>query len=59
MDTVIAYRVNGGKVNFVMAEDGMDVCVFPHQDAAIDYADRNALFQSGQADYQIITLDEI
>jgi hypothetical protein len=59
MDTIIAYRVNGGKVNLVMTEDGSDICVFPHHDDAVAYADEVGLFQSGQADYQIITLDEL
>ena len=59
MDTIIAYRVNGGKLQFVGDEDGEIVTVFPHHDAAVAFADASALFQSGQADYQIITLDEL
>jgi hypothetical protein len=59
MDTIIAYRVNGGKVAVVMDPAGEDIVVFPHHDAAVAYADANPLFQSGQADYQIVTLDEL
>lgn len=59
MDTIIAYRINGGKVHVVMDEDTGDVAVFPHFDEAIDYADTNNLFQSGQADYQLIELTEL
>ncbi len=58
MDCMIAYRVNG-KVHTVMDEDTGDVTVFPHHDAAVTYADANNLFQSGQADYQIVVLDEL
>lgn len=58
MDTIIAYRVNGGKLQVVLSEDG-EIEVFSHQDYAVDYALDNALFNSGQADYQIIELDEL
>lgn len=58
MDCMIAYRVNG-KIHAVMDEDTGDVAVFPHHDAAVAYADANKLFQSGQANYQIIVLDEL
>jgi hypothetical protein len=33
--------------------------VFAHHDEAVTYALDSALFASGQADYQIITLDEL
>lgn len=59
MDCIIAYRVNGGDVQLVMDEAEEKVAVFPHQDAAVDYADNSRLLQSGQADYQIIVLDEL
>lgn len=59
MDTIIAYRVNGGKVQVVYDEDSGDVTVFPHQDDAIAYAEANRLFQSEQADFQILVLDEL
>lgn len=58
MNVIIAYRVNGGRPQFVMDDDG-EVSVFGDQDQAIDYTLQNALFQSGQADYQVIVLDEI
>ena len=57
-DCVILYRVNGGIVQFVMGADG-ELSVFNDQDEAISYADRNKLFQSGQANYQIVVLDEL
>lgn len=58
MDTIIAYRLNGrGPVRMVMDLD--DVAVFSDHDVAVDYADANPLFASGQADYQIIVLDEL
>ncbi len=58
-DAIIAYRMNGGKVAVVMDPAGENIAVFPHQDVAIDYADAHPLFASGQADYQIIVLDEL
>jgi hypothetical protein len=58
MDTIIAYRVNGGQVQFVLNDDG-ECAVFAHHDEAVTYALDSALFASGQADYQIITLDEL
>jgi hypothetical protein len=58
MDHIIAYRINGGRLEFVLDPEG-DVCVFSGADTAISYADGNALFRSGRADYQIIELDEL
>jgi hypothetical protein len=57
MDTIIAYRINDGRVEFVM-ERGM-VAVFSTRENAAVYAFNNRLFASGQAEYQIIELDEI
>lgn len=57
MDCIIAYRVNGGDVEMVLNRTGIGVVVFPNHDAAVTYADANKLFQSGQADYQIVVLD--
>jgi hypothetical protein len=57
-DAVIAYRVNGGEVEFVAAADG-NVAMFTNRDAAVAYAATNRLFQSGQAKYQIVVLDEL
>lgn len=59
MDTIIAYRVNGGKVEVVTDPAGENIAVFSHQDVAIDYANALPLFASGQATYQIIMLDEL
>ncbi len=58
MDTIIAYRTNGGRAQLVIDEDG-EVMVFPFKDEAVIFADQSDLFQSGQADYQIIVLDEL
>lgn len=58
MDCVIVYRINGGKVEFVIDDEG-DANVWPHKDDAIAYALSNALFQSGQTDFQIVELDEL
>lgn len=58
MDTIIAYRVNGGKVQMITEEDG-DIAIFSNRDRAILYANANPLFPSGQADYQVIVLDEL
>ena len=57
-ECVILYRVNNGPVQFVADADG-EIAVYPHQDTAIDYALNNKLFESGQAAYQIVELDEI
>lgn len=59
MDCIIAYRVNGGNVEVVMDLARENVSVFSHHEFAVDYVDANPLFQSGQADYQIIVLDEL
>lgn len=59
-DCVILYRTKGGVVDIVRNPDETDLpSVFPHMDAAIEYADSNKLFESGQADYQIVELDEL
>jgi len=58
MECVILYRVNGGRVAVVAEPEG-EIAVYPHLDAAVDYAESNKLFQSGQADYQIVELDEL
>lgn len=57
---VILYRVKGGPVAFV-GKIGLDgiLAEFSDRDAAIDYAVNNKLFDSGQADYQIVELDDL
>jgi hypothetical protein len=58
----ILYRVNGGKLQFVgesTTEDGEHIAEFPSMDAAVSYALSNDLFDSGQADYQIVELNEL
>ena len=58
MECIIAYRVNGGRVRMVMDEED-EIAIFPHEGKAIAYAYANALFRSGQADHQIIELDDL
>ncbi len=58
IDTIIAYRTNGGKVEIVPDDEG-DPFVFSDHEKAVEYAQANGLFQSGQAVYQIIVLDEL
>ena len=59
-ECVILYRVNGGRVEFVFdGEQDGEIAVFANPDAAIEYAMKNDLFQSGQADYQIVELSEL
>jgi hypothetical protein len=62
MNCVILYRVGiGGVVDAVheITADGTFISEFPSVDAAVAFADRNALFESGQASYQIVELDEL
>lgn len=62
MNCCILYRVGIGRLQFVYDgtdESGEHIAEFPHMDAAVAYADANKLFQSGQADYQIVELDEL
>lgn len=59
MNYVILYRVNEGKVEAVLIEDSNDVAEFSSIDRACSYVDRNVLFTSGQASYQIVELDEL
>lgn len=58
MDHIIAYRIHDGRLEIVLDPEG-EICVFPNADEAIFYADGNALFSSGQADFQIIELDQL
>jgi hypothetical protein len=57
-DIIIAYRVNGGKVQFLLDEEG-DVAIFTDMKHVDHYVEHNALFRSGQTTLQIIELDEI
>jgi hypothetical protein len=58
-ECVILYRVNGGRIKIVYDDDLVEVEVFPHMDAAIAWCDDSKLFANGQADYQIVELDEL
>ena len=55
---VILYRIGAGPVLFV-ADATDEVSVFPDRDAAVAYALNNRLFESGQATFQIVELDEL
>jgi hypothetical protein len=59
VNCIIAYRIKGGKVEVVNDPSGDNVAVFSNYDVAVDYIYANSLFQSGQADHQIISLDEL
>lgn len=61
MNCAILYRVNGGKLEFVYEPGREDegIAEFPNHDAAVAYTEQNKLFQSGQADYQIVVLDKL
>lgn len=61
MNCVILYRINGGSVQGVTFDDG-ELREFPNQDAAIGWLDDaplGRLVESGQADCQIVALDEL
>jgi hypothetical protein len=66
MNCVILFRINGGSVQGVTFDDG-ELHEFPHRDEAIRFADASGphpspfakLVESGQADYQIVELDEL
>ncbi|MDE2107024.1 MAG: hypothetical protein KGL39_57990 [Patescibacteria group bacterium] len=58
-ECIIAYRVNGGKVSTVLDKRGEETETFQDLDAAVKFALNCRLFQSGQAIYQIIELDEL
>lgn len=60
-ECVILYRrTDSGHVEFVAnGSFPAMIAVYPHQDAAVDYCLSNRLFTSGQADYQIVELDEL
>lgn len=58
MRCIILFRINGQSLQYVRdVRDGIHE--FPHRDDAIAYASSNLLFDSGQADYQIVELDEV
>ena len=58
MECVILYRNKGGGVEFVAAEHG-SMFVFSNDEEADEYIQKNALFQSGQVDFQIVELNEL
>jgi hypothetical protein len=59
-ECVILYRGKDERIQFVRdPEDPGEIAVFPYFDAAIAYCGTSELFKSGQADYQIVELDEL
>jgi hypothetical protein len=59
-ECVILYRGKDERIRFVRdPEDPSEIAVFPHLDAVIAYCYTSKLFKSGQADYQIVELDEL
>lgn len=61
MNCVILYRINGGSVQGVTFDDG-ELHVFPNLDAAVGWLDGaplGRLVESGQADCQVVALDEL
>lgn len=58
VETVILYRINEGKVQAISNADDT-IATFPDRDAADRYCTKNPLFQSGQAIWQIVELDEL
>lgn len=61
MDCVILFRVNGGHVQAVM--DNTEIREFPNLDAAVSHTQGGTMFakliESGQADFQIVELNEL
>ena len=59
-ECIIVYRDKEARIQFVRdPEDPSEIAVFPHFDAAIAYCDTSELFKSGEADHQIVELDEL
>lgn len=58
VETVILYRINDGKVQAISNADDT-IATFPDCDAAERYCAKNPLFQSGQAAWQIVELDDL
>lgn len=59
METVILYRTHSGKVDFIREASGdeSDIAVFQNIEAAIEYAEHNALLEA--VPYQIVELNEL
>ncbi len=55
---VIAYRLKDGPVQLVITSDG-EVSEFPTVGKAEDYLTDNALYLSGQGQWQILELTEL
>jgi hypothetical protein len=61
-ECVILYRVHAhageAPVMFIHNDD-IQMAVFPHMDAAVDYCLNNEFLNSEQVNYQIVELDEL
>ena len=53
---IILYRINNGTLEYVTNEFDSDIAVYPTELDAMKYCDLNGLFQSEQAEYQIVEL---
>jgi hypothetical protein len=58
MESIVVYRVNHGPAKVVVDADG-ELATWSHPDDALTYCAKNALFLSGQADWQVVELDEL
>jgi hypothetical protein len=58
MNCAIFYRVNGGALPVVTTDDGSPRELLHHDDA-VHYAEHTVLSESGDADYQVVELDEL
>ena len=64
VDCVILYRINSRPVQIVRrvtrsGDETDEIIEFRNIDEAVDWAKHNPLFNSGQADFQIVELDEL
>jgi hypothetical protein len=60
VECIILYRLAGNVHAVMTIASGEDrIFIFSDLDAAVTYANSNSLFKSGQADYQIVELDEL
>ena len=57
MDSIILYRTGRGHVDFIRAENGLDIEVFPNMERAIEYAQNSRLLAA--VPYQIVECDEL
>lgn len=59
MLSVILYNLPHNNKIYAVMDDDEEICVFNSMDDALNYTDTNKLFQSGQANFQIVELDDL